>query len=34
MMKMQEFSIVSFGIFAADMAGETTIYEHDVPFKV
>jgi GR25 family glycosyltransferase involved in LPS biosynthesis len=34
MMKMQEFSIVSFGIFAADMAGETTIYEHDSPYKV
>lgn len=33
MMKIQDISIVSFGIFAADNAGETTIPEHDVPFK-
>lgn len=34
MMKIQEFSIVCFGIFAADMAGKTTINENDSPLKV
>ncbi len=32
-MRLQEFSMVCFGIFAADKAGETTIPENDVPFK-
>lgn len=34
MMKVQDISIVCFGVFATEMAGETTIRENDAPHKV
>lgn len=34
MMKVQEISIVCFGVFATEAAGKTTISEHDSPHKV